>query len=60
MTRLCPVCGLKVNMEILKGRIVLYNAEGNFHSCGKDGTIPDTFHDCPFCNEMGLNRKEAL
>ncbi len=35
----CPVCGTKVEMQInYKGKIVLFNKEGNFHSCAKDKT----------------------
>ncbi len=40
MTRLCPVCGKTVDMQIdSKGRIVLFNKEGNYHSCAKNGKL---------------------
>ncbi len=32
----CPVCGNKVEMQIVGGRILLFNKEGNYHSCAVD------------------------
>ncbi len=41
MTHHCPVCGNKVEMQIdSTGRIVLFNKEGNYHSCAKDKPKP--------------------
>ncbi len=40
MTRSCPVCGKTVDIQIdSKGRIVLFNKEGNYHSCAEDGDL---------------------
>ncbi len=45
MNRPCPVCGKLVDMQITHdGRIILFNDEGEYHSCGRDaGEI------CPDC-----------
>ena len=36
-TYICPVCGLTVKVEICKGVVTLFNEEGDYHSCGKEG-----------------------
>lgn len=41
----CPVCGNKVEMHITyEGQIILFNKEGNFHSCAKDARRSGAVH----------------